>query len=199
MLRFEELTTRVSSKLIAATCQWVDREVENALAEIRCFFTVDRCGLLAARPGRDSFRIIHAGVGEDTPLIPLHVDLSHKLFPWCYQKLFEQQEVISIETLDDLPSEAAVDKQTCRDWSIRSFLNIPIVLDGTAEYVISLNAVQQERDWPEELTRRLSLLGGILVNALERRKKAGKRRIVCNLRCSCPIFRQNLSTFLLTR
>ncbi len=172
LLRFEELITNVSSKLMAATCDQVDQEIERALTEIRCFLRVDRCGLLQVWPDKQCFRITHASFAENISLLALDVDFSRELFPWCYRKLFERQEVVSVETLDDLPPEAVTDKKSCREWRIRSFLDIPIILDGTVVYAIVLNAVEQERMWPREFTPRLALLGEILVNALERRKKS---------------------------
>jgi transcriptional regulator with GAF, ATPase, and Fis domain len=74
---------------------------------------------------------------------------------------------MSISRLDDLPAEADVDRQTCIEWSIRSYVNIPILIGESVNHVIHVNSAKSERVWPEELFPRLQLLGEIFVNALE--------------------------------
>jgi len=48
------------------------------------------------------------------------------MFPWIYPKIIQQHEVFSFRTRDELPSEAAIDRQTYEGLEIRSALNIPI-------------------------------------------------------------------------
>ena len=77
--------------------------------------------------------------------------------------------MVSVSRLDDLPPEAAADRQTCIERGIRSYLNIPIVLGETID-VIYASSIRNERIWPEAYFPRLRLLGEVFVNALERRK-----------------------------
>ena len=44
--------------------------------------------------------------------VPVKTDLPVALFPWCYKKLVEQGEVVDFATLEELPAEAHIDKQT---------------------------------------------------------------------------------------
>ena len=70
--------------------------------------------------------------------------------------------------VDDMPDEARVDKQTWRDWGIRSNLVVPLFQDKTVVHIIAINAIQKERDWPKEFVPRLRLLGEIIVSVLVR-------------------------------
>ena len=106
----------------------------------------------------------------DVPPIPAGVELPRSIYPWAYEKLIEKREVVSISRLDDLPPEANVDRQTCIEWGIRSYVNIPILIGESVVYVMHINSVKSERVWPEELFPRLQLLGEIFVNALEIRE-----------------------------
>jgi GAF domain-containing protein len=87
----------------------------------------------------------------------------------AYDRLANRGEVVLFSKVDDMPDEARVDKQTWRDWGIRSNLVIPLFLDKAVVHIIAINAVQQERGWPQEFIPRLQLLGEIFVSALERR------------------------------
>ena len=90
-----------------------------------------------------------------------------------------------ISKLDDLPAEANVDRQSCIEWGIRSYYNIPILVDDSCSHVIHINSATREWSWPEELFPRLRLMGEIFINALVR--KQGEE----TLRESARLLRQN--------
>ncbi len=94
--------------------------------------------------------------------------MPQSIFPWAYERLVEKHEVMSISRLDDLPAEANVDKQTCIEMGIRSYVNIPILIGESIIHFIHIDSVKSERVWLEELLPRLRLLGEIFTNALER-------------------------------
>jgi PAS domain S-box-containing protein len=166
-LRFEQLLSDLSARFVNIAPDQVDLEIESALGQILKFFQVDRCGLVRVSPNDNSFRITHVAYASGIPPVPEKTDLSIKLFPWVYEKINKRQEVVSFTTRDELPSEAAVDKQTYEELKIRSALNIPIPLGTALDYIISINAVRKNRAFPEEYNSRLRLLGEILVNTLQ--------------------------------
>ena len=169
-LAFERLLADLSARFVNIPSERVDGEIERGLQQVLEFFRVDRCGLLRGSPDKATFQITHACFAEGIASVPLRVDLPTALFPWVYQELVIHHRVVSVATLDDMPAEARVDKKTYKEWGIQSHLNIPLIVDGSEDYVISINAVRSGRTWPEEYIPRLRLLGEIFVNALERRR-----------------------------
>jgi PAS domain S-box-containing protein len=89
------------------------------------------------------------------------------MFPWIYPKIIQRHEVVSFRRRDELPDEAAIDRQTYEGLEIRSALNIPISCGVAVDYIISINTVRKEFAWPEDYIPRLRILGEILVNALQ--------------------------------
>ena len=166
-LRFEQLLSDLSARFVNIAPDQVDLEIESALGQILKFFQVDRCGLVRVSANDNSFRITHVAYASGIPPVPEKTDLSIKLFPWVYEKINKRQEVVSFTTRDELPSEAAVDKQTYEELKIRSALNIPISIGATVDYIFSINVVRNEYAWPEDYLPRLRLLGEILVNTLQ--------------------------------
>jgi formate hydrogenlyase transcriptional activator len=166
-LQFERLLFDLSARFVNIAPDQVDLEIESALRQILEFFQVDRCGLVRVSAHDNSFRITHVAYASDVPPVPENTDLSLNLFPWVHKKLIQQHEVLSFTTRDELPSEAAVDKQTYEGLEIRSSLNIPISFGTALDYIISINAVRKNRAFPEEYNPRLRLLGEVLVNALQ--------------------------------
>jgi transcriptional regulator with GAF, ATPase, and Fis domain len=118
---------------------------------------------------KNSFQITHVASSDDVPSVPVGIELPRSLYPWAYEKLAEKHEVMSVSRLNDLPAEADVDRQTCIEWSIRSYVNIPILIGESVNHVIHVNSAKSERVWPEEFFPRLRLLGEIFVNGLERK------------------------------
>ena len=169
-LRFEQIISDLSARFIHLPSERLDAEIERALKTVLEFFQVDRCGLLRILPDKNAWKITHAAYSEHTAPVPLGTELPRSINPWGYRKLAVEGEVVSFARVDDMPDEAHVDKQTWRDWGIRSNLTIPILASQSTVHIISINAVQRERDWPEAFIPRLQLLGEILVSSLERRK-----------------------------
>ncbi len=169
-LRFERLLSDLSARFVNIPPDRVDSEIDYGLKHILEFFQVDRVGLMRSLPDKSGHQITHGVYSEDVPPVPVRVELPRSLYPWVFEKLVEKHEVVSFSKLDDLPSEANVDKQTYAEWGIRSALDIPIITGGSVVHVIAINSVKSERVWPEELFPRLQLLGEIFVNALERKQ-----------------------------
>ena len=169
-LHFEQLISDLSARLINLPSEKLDGEIEDALKVVLEFFQVDRCALLHIIQGRDAWKITHLASSQFAPPIPVDTVLPRSIHPWAYNRLANRGEVVLFSKVDDMPDEARVDKQTWRDWGIRSNLVIPLFLDKTIVYIIAINTVQKERDWPKEFIPRLRLLGEIFVGALERRK-----------------------------
>jgi formate hydrogenlyase transcriptional activator len=166
-LQFEGLLSDLSARFINITPDQVDLEIQSALRQILEFFSVDRCGLIRVSPNDTSFRITHVAYASEVSAVPENTDLSLMLFPWVYAKIIQRHEAVAFTTRDELPSEAAIDKQTYERLEIRSALNIPISVGAASDYIISINAVRKDCVWPEEYIPRLRLLGEILVNTLQ--------------------------------
>ncbi|SEM14346.1 PAS domain S-box-containing protein [Syntrophus gentianae] len=169
-LLFEELLSAISARFISLPANRVDEEIHNAMTEVLGFFKVDRFALLQTLPDKKSWMITHSVAGAGVPSVPIASELPISINPWAYEKLVLKKEVLSIEKMEDIPSEANVDKETWMKWGIRSNLNIPIMIGGPVDHILAINSVKQERLWPEELVPRLRLLGEIFVNAIERSK-----------------------------
>ena len=168
-LRFEQLLFDLSARFVNIAPDQVDLEIENALRQILEFFQVDRFGLVRVSPHDNSFRITHIAYASDIPPVPENSDLSINLFPWVHEKIIKQHEVVSFTTRDELPSAAAVDRQTYEELSVRSALNIPISVGATFDYIFSINVVRNEYAWPEDYLPRLRLMG-VSVDISERKQ-----------------------------
>jgi PAS domain S-box-containing protein len=169
-LNFERLLSDLSARFVNIPPDRVDSEIVHGLKQTLEFFQVDRCGLLRLLPRKASWQLTHIASSGNVPTRPAGVELPRSLYPWAYEKLAEKHEVMSVSRLDDLPTEAKVDRQTCIEMGIRSYVNIPILIGESVSHNIHVSSVKSERVWPEEFFPRLRVLGEIFVNALQRKQ-----------------------------
>jgi transcriptional regulator with GAF, ATPase, and Fis domain len=169
-LEFEKFLADVSASLVALPPERVDDEIRNALKEVLEFFQIDRFVLLQLLPGRTSYQAVYSVAASGTSSRPSRTPLPVSLFPWTYKKLAEQREIFSFARLEELPAEAAIDKQTLEKFGVRAGLYIPIAAVRSSEYSISISSASSDRTCSEEYIPRLRLLGELFVNALERSK-----------------------------
>lgn len=167
-LCFEKLLSDISARFMSTPPDQVDEEIEHALGQIREFFDVCRCGLLELPSNGGFIRVTHAVYGEGVEEVPGELNLA-ELFPWSYGQL-RQGRHINVSRVEDYPEDALTDRQSHAALGIKSTLTIPVTLGGSLSRIIVINATRECMSWPEEYVTRLQLLGGIFVNALERRQ-----------------------------
>jgi len=167
-LEFEKFLADLSARFVALPPDRIDDEIRNALKEVLEFFQIDRCALLRLMPEKTHFQITHNAVADGIPPFPIGTPLPVTLFPWTAKKLAEQREVVSFARLEELPAEAATDKQAWEKFGVRCGLFIPIAVLRSSEYSFGTSSAKEDRNCPEEYIPRLRLLGELFVNAVER-------------------------------
>ncbi len=168
-LEFEKFLADLSARFVSLHPEQVDNEINNALRGILQFFGVDRCSLLRLLPGKTLWLVTHnADILGDSPY-PVETPLPTSLVPWCVRRLSVDRATVAFSCIEDLPEEAALDKQLMELWNVRSGLYIPIAtLKSSIEYTLGISSGENGRTCPEEYIPRLRMLGELFVNSLER-------------------------------
>ncbi|OPY75463.1 MAG: Sensor protein FixL [Syntrophorhabdus sp. PtaU1.Bin050] len=169
-LAFEQLFSDISAGMTKVALDRIDQEIVGALQRLLELFHVDRCCLLRVSPEHTSWRITHLADAEGLPPLPVNTDLSLALVPYGYRKVVEEHNVWAFASLDDLPPEADADRRTLEKWGIRSAINIPVAVGGSAEYAIAVTANRETHAWSQDHIPRLRMLGEVFVNVLQRRQ-----------------------------
>jgi PAS domain S-box-containing protein len=173
-LEFETLISGLSSRLVNLPPLELDREIETALRRVCEFLDIELAVLW------------QWSVAAPDVIVPTHVycaqgppstdPMRGEQYPWSRQQLLAGR-VIAISSLDQLPAEAVVDRETCRIYGIKSALCLPLSLGGEPPIGgLGLNALSMERDWPDALVQRLLLVAQIFTSALARRRREQQLR-----------------------
>ncbi|HLO25612.1 MAG TPA: GAF domain-containing protein, partial [Geobacteraceae bacterium] len=173
-IRFEQLISDLSIKFINVTSDNVHREVMLALDPVREMFQFDRFGLLTFFPDKKEVQVTHACYGKGVSPLPEKLNVG-QMFPWAMEKLL-RGEIVYFTSLDDLPEEAAVDRQNWRVLGVKANFTVPIFVAGSVEYLIAASHILASRSMDLELLSRMRLLGEIFANALVRSKVEAAQR-----------------------
>jgi PAS domain S-box-containing protein len=91
-------------------------------------------------------------------------------YPWSAQQVLAGR-MFAISSLEELPAEAAVDRETCHRFGIQSAVCLPLSVGGEPPVgALGFNALRAARDWPHALVKRLQLVAQVFANALARRR-----------------------------
>jgi formate hydrogenlyase transcriptional activator len=172
---FETLLFELSTRFITVHASEVDREIEEALRRICEFLGLDQAVLWQWQWSAAATPLAvpthgYPALGPGQPPDPLS-------YPWVVGEMLAGR-VVTASRLDDLPEEAAVDRESARRAGIISNLTFPLTVGGApAIGALALNALGEPRDWPPGLTKWLQLVAQVFANALARKRDEEHRRV----------------------
>ena len=166
--RRRHLIADISSKFVDVRASEVDREITDALRRICALLGIDVAVLWQWSGAHlEVIAPTHVHAREDLqPLGPL----SQEFFPWSVQEM-RHGRIVNVSSLDVMPAAAAIDRENCRRFGVRSNLTLPLAVAGEPPVgALSLNTVSGARAWPEALVKRLQLIAQVFTNALTRKR-----------------------------
>ncbi len=165
LLEFETLLSEISAAFIDLSPGDLNRQIEETLRRLCKFLGTDFAVLWQWSP---SLPLVisptHYVCAQQD--VPPPGPMSQEQYPWVRQQLLAGKAVV-VRSLEEMPAEAFVDRETCRVFGIRSAIALPLSLRGEPPFgALGLNSLAAERDWPEPLLMRLQLVSQILTHAL---------------------------------
>jgi PAS domain S-box-containing protein len=169
-LRFETLLADLSSRFVNVSTEKLDAEIEEGQRRVCEFLGLEMSTLWelsGTAPG--VITLTHAYGSLGVLAVPEQLN-GQEYFPWCFQQV-RTGKVVAVSSLDELPPEAARDRDGWRRFGVKSNLTIGLAVGGGPIVgALSFNTMQAEHAWPEPLVKRLQLVAQILSNALARQR-----------------------------
>jgi transcriptional regulator with GAF, ATPase, and Fis domain len=166
-MAFERLIADVSAAVVSVKTGALDQGVTDALGRVAEFFGADRGTVLQHRPAEGVIVRTHLWTRGGMPE-PLPASQPDAAFPWLVEHVIRKQEILAVARLDELPPEAARDREGFERGQVRSGAMIPMVVEGRAVGYLSFTTVQHEQHWSRQLLARLRLVAETIGNALAR-------------------------------
>ena len=173
-LRFETLVSELSATFVTGPAREGGRRIEQALQQIVEELRLDRAVLAELDSRRDdAIELTHSWTRDGVGAVA--GPLKKKAFPWIGSRL-QAGHVVATARLDDLPDTAETDRRSLIALGTRSFVAVPLIIEGVVAGALVFSSIREEREWPDELAQRLRILAEIFASELARRRAATAAR-----------------------
>ena len=164
----QKLTSAISASMVMSTSETLDGEICNALERILASLDIDRVALLYVNKYSPVVNVDYAQYAPGASHVPKQVDLA-ALFPWAYEHIVKQGQILIMNSANDLPPDAVVDRSSHLALGNKSALAVPLFVGAQVHHLLTLDA-HKERFWSEDIVTQTRLVGEIFVGALQRRE-----------------------------
>src|SRR6266404_1757707 len=162
-LRFEMLLTELSARFVSVTSEWLEGLIIDAERQIVQALDLDR-GTLVQLEADERFVATHSWQLPGLEPLP---GFATRDLPWV-STVLRRGEGVCFARNDDLPMEAAPEKDFARRFQLRSNVNFPFEIGGKVMGAMAFWAVHREREWPEAIVSRLRLFVEMIGSAIAR-------------------------------
>jgi len=164
---FEDLLVGISTRFVNLGPGEADPEIEDALGRVCRVLGIDNAVVWqwsASAP--DVIAPTHGYPARQDQFDPL----DQEAYPWVVQQM-RAGRVVAISRLDELPAEAATDRENARRTGITSNLTLPLSVGGAPPLgALAFNTLGEARGWPDPLVKRLQLVAQVFTHALARKR-----------------------------
>ena len=171
-LHFQQLLSHISAAFASVVAEQVDDKITQSLGRLAEFLQADRAFLIQISEDTGTLRTGYnwyaPGIERDL-LVEGGVPLDR--FRFVAEQALSGSDIV-IDSLDDLPEAAANEYDYCQSRGIRSFVMIPILLNGKPIGNFGFDAIRQANRWNPEQVEELHLVSKILATALDRKRQA---------------------------
>ena len=150
------------------TTDKIDEEINRWLERLVLALGLDRATIAEINPSDGRTVFSHGWAREPRQIIGKSLD-ANALMPWAKRKMLAGETVV-MPSVDALPDEAAVDRESMRRYGPKSNVMIPITVGGVVVAAVGFGTLCHERAWPPQVVRRLQTVAEIFGFALERKR-----------------------------
>ena len=165
-LDIEALIAGISVDLTNITSENLDDKILGAISAVGHFSEVDRAYLFLLQENRTIMDNTHEWCAEGVePQIDNLINLPTTIFPWWMEKM-QRKEIIMFQSIDEMPGEAANEKEILQSQNILSILVVPVYHAGELLGFIGFDSVVEEKLWTEFDTYTLQTFALSVANAI---------------------------------
>ena len=164
---FEHLLAELSSWLVNADVDDLERLLQNSIERLGAFFDLDRIQVTEFSEGGE-LRVINTWASPGVEPAPVGAIVAAQL-PEVQERI-ARGETVSIARCEDLlAQEYGEARQTWLEMGTRSHLSLPILVGGSVIAALTTATVKREQRWDDDLVERIGMIAMLFGTALERR------------------------------
>lgn len=168
-LDLEQMLSEISNQLIDAPQEQLTVIFSETLHKVAAFVNADRAFLFTFRPDTQIIHQLYNWSKDGSELVSLLAGLDLKQFDWISNQI-RNGETIQLPSLDELPVEAAAERERWKVTNAQSVLAFPLLSEGEPIGVFGFSTLTKTHQWSEDDIRSLHLVGEIYASLLERQR-----------------------------
>lgn len=165
---FDRLIYELLTRFVKISVEQIDSEIRISIRRIIEFLDLDR-GVLY-QLSCDGTHMICTHCWEAPGCNPESVFPGTSSAPWVYKKILRGEYVI-FSSVEDLPEEAAKDKEYITSSGTKSHISLPMEIDGNLIGSMVMESLRSEKTWPDEVVRKLMTVADVFTYAVERKRR----------------------------
>jgi signal transduction histidine kinase len=165
---FEKLAFELAGAFVRVTSDKIDEEINCWLERIVLALGLDRSTIAEINPSDGWAVFSHGWAREPEQIIGKSLD-ANALLPWVKAKMLAGETVV-MSSVDKLPDDAAIDRESMRRYGPKSNVMMPIKVGGLVVAAVGFGTLYHERSWSPEIVRQLQTVAEIFGYALERKR-----------------------------
>lgn len=163
--QFERLVTELSNALVMTPAERIDSGILRWMERAAEFLGCEGSAIPQFAEDGRSGRITHIWLAPGIPALP--ASMGNQEWPWVFEELKKGRPVAFLSP-EELPPEARIDARTYLAIGVRSCITVPLARDGKNVGGFCMATFTKDHTWPDELVRRVRLVGELLGGALAR-------------------------------
>jgi len=167
-LRFEEVLSELSAAFINFSGDQVDQEIDACLEKVQELLKIDRLTVLEFSDDEEQFQTMHSSTAPGIPGLSRYIPTES--LPWFSRNIAEGKTLLFSNLPEDLPAEATLEREYCRQEGLKSLISLPLQVAGRVLGVINFSIMRAHLDWSTYPVPRLNLVAEIFANAILRRR-----------------------------
>lgn len=164
-LKFERLVTKISNRFLTIHHNRIENEIVEGMALIGNFFDTDRISVYTLSPQR-TLSLAFCWAYEPEHVLEKNSGVEH--LKWKNEKLLANESIV-INSINELPFDAADERAYFTEKDISAFIAIPLNLGGNLFGSISATNFGRKKIWDIDDLTRLRICGELLINAINRK------------------------------
>jgi GAF domain-containing protein len=167
-LSFEEVLSDLSAAFTNFSGDRANQEIDTCLNRVLKSLKIDRISVLEFSDDKDQFKTRHFSTAPGLPGISLYIPTD--TLPWFTRNIVKGKTLMYSHLPDDLPAEASLEKEYCRQEGLKCIISLPLQMAGSVLGVINFSTLPEHADWSRNPVPQLNLVAEIFANAILRRR-----------------------------
>lgn len=163
---FQKMISQVTTHFVSVSASNFDEKVRDLLKTSGQFTNSDRAYVGMFSDENEEFCYTYEWLaGTIFPPVQKTRKIPRSAFPWCVKQLVNNQ-LVYLESLDKLPSEAKCEKEKLSECQISALILIPIQSREKIIGFLGFDQIQKNKYWRMDDPERLRVLANILADAI---------------------------------